>query len=190
MRKYLFLFIIVQLLIFETKAQFKEGYYYDKDNTKIIGLLDFRYGGSILTNKSDGDCFVMFRATEDSKKLKLKPTDITSFVIGTDSFTTLKNFSINAYVTYPMDFVKVLDTGRINLYAYYAIKPESNYSSLVIIWLVEKNGEVEYLNRGRFKNMFIDDYINDCPELVEKIKNKELKYKDIKKIVDEYNNQN
>lgn len=54
-------------------------------------------------------------------QLLLTTNDISSFVIEGDSFTILKNFKFNHYVTFAQDFAEVKQIGKINLYIYYSL---------------------------------------------------------------------
>lgn len=189
MKQLLSILIISTLIQFEAVGQFKEGYYYDKDGAKVSGLLKFSYGGNAFTDKSDGDCSLLFKTNNRAKKVKLTTNDICCFVIEKDSFSIIKNFRLNAIVTYPQDFAKVLDTGKINLYVYYstvdAVGPYGGVST-VADWVVEKDGKADKLTKKKFKEL-MPSYLSDYPELLAKINNDELDYNDIEKIIKMYN---
>ena len=53
-------------------------------------------------------------------------------------------------------------------------------------WVIEKDGQADKLTRKRFREL-LPIYLSDYPELVIKIKNDELKYKDSEKIITLYN---
>src|SRR5437879_4286581 len=108
-------FFFLLLLSTSAYSQFKEGHYYTKDGKRIDGLLDFRFGGNLFTNKSDGDCSLAFKADKKSKKQRFTTNDICCFVIEKDSFAIIRNFRLNGFVSYPQDFAKVIEHGKINL---------------------------------------------------------------------------
>ena len=123
-------------------AQYKEGYYYTKQGTKVEGLLRLEYGGNAFKNKENGDCFISFKATKEEKRVKLTTADICCFVIEKDSFAAIKNFTLNFMAHYPRDFAQVLQDGRIKLYMYYSIVSSGSgglmYSSTAKDWVIEK----------------------------------------------------
>lgn len=170
----------------EAHAQFKKGYYYDKDGKKVEGLLKFSYGGNAFTNKSDGDCLLVFRENQGAKKIKFTTNDICCFVIENDSFAIIKNFKLNAVVTYPQDFAEVIHSGDINLYRYYSIVQGQYGTTTVKDWVIEKNGKTDKLTRKKFKEL-LPTYLSDYPELFDKISRRELRYDDSERIIEMYN---
>lgn len=191
MKQLLTILILLTLLQFNAAGQFKSGHYYKKDGTKISGLIKFNYGGNVFTDKSDGDCSISFKSDKKGKKAKLTTNDICCFVIEKDSFAIIKNFRLNALVTYPQDFAKVLESGKINLYLYYSTVQSGGGQyggvvSTVTDWVVEKDGKADKLTKKKFKEL-IPTYLNDYPELLDKIKNDQLNYEDSEKIIKMYN---
>lgn len=193
--KQLFLILILSTLVpFKVAGQFKEGYYYKKDGTKISGFIKFNFGGDIFSDKSDGHCSASFKSNKKGKKVKLTTNDICCFVIGKDSFAIIKNFRLNAFVYYPQDFAKVLESGKINLYLYYSIvQTGGQYGgvstggvSTVTDWVIEKDGKADKLTKKKFKQL-MPLYLQDYPDLLQKINNGELSYKASEKIIRMYN---
>jgi hypothetical protein len=182
--------LLTTLTSLHAKAQFKYGYYYDNEGAKVVGLLRFNYGGNLFTDKSDGDCSVSYKPYDKGKKKTLTTSDISCFVIERDSFTTIRNFRLNALVTYPKDFAKVLASGRINLYMYYAVRQSGTTAyggaSTVEEWIIEKNGQLDKLTRKKFEEL-MPTYLSDYPDLLDQVNKNELKYRDIEKIVKLYN---
>jgi hypothetical protein len=168
-------------------GQFKSGYYFAKDETKINGLLKFQYNKSgLLTNKLDGDCTLAFKKEKGGKRVVLTTDDICCFVIEKDSFTVVRNFRLNSFAYYPRDFAKILVAGRINLYSYFSTVSQRGVPRTVKDWLIEKDGKTDKLTRKRFKEL-MPVYLNDYPELVSEIQNNSLRYKDTEKILKVYN---
>jgi hypothetical protein len=170
-------------------GQFKEGYYFTKAGEKVSRLIKFRYGGNLFTNKSDGDCDIQFKKAKGADKAKFTTNDICCFVIGKDSFAIVKNFFINSLAQYPQDFAQVIETGRINLYKYYAKMQGAGINSgsyTVEYWLLEKDNEVEGIPQLYFKKT-MRKYLSDYPSLVDQINNGKLKWSDIPLIINMYN---
>ena len=191
MRQLLSVLILLILLQSNASGQFKSGHYYKKDGSKISGLIRFNYGGNALTDKSDGDCSISFKPDKKGEKVKLTTNDVSCFVIEKDSFAIIKNFRLNAFVTYPQDFAKVLECGKINLYLYYSLLPAGyvqlgNLDSTVTDWVVEKDGKADKLTKKIFKAL-MPLYLSDYPELLDRINNDELHYEDSEKIIKLYN---
>ena len=66
---------------------------------------------------------------------------------------------------------------------YYFRKPGDDYA----VWIGYKSAGAIMLNSNSPLRTMSEDYFSDCPTLVEKIKNKELKFNDTKVIMDYYN---
>jgi hypothetical protein len=169
-----------------SSAQFKPGYYFTKEGVKVKGLLKFQYDkGGLLTDKSDGDCTVFFKLTKTAKRQKFTAKDICCFVIAKDSFAVIKNFELNPITRYPLDFAKVLEVGKINLYLYYSAVHPKGVTRTITDWFIEKDGKVDRLNRKNFKKM-LPAYLSDYPALAIGIQNKSLKFRDAEKIIRAY----
>ncbi|MFM7858162.1 MAG: hypothetical protein ACKO96_41145 [Flammeovirgaceae bacterium] len=191
MKHLLSILVLLTTLQFKATGQFKDGHYYKKDGTKISGLIKFKYGGNVFTNKSDGDCSISFKTDKRGKKINLTTNDICCFVIEKDSFAIIKNFRLNAFVTYPQDFAQVLEIGKINLYLYYSTVQSGSGQyggivSTVTDWVIEKDGKADKLTKKKFKEL-VPLYLVDYPELLDKINNDQLKYDDSEKIIKMYN---
>ncbi len=190
MRQLFTILILSTLLHLNAVGQFKQGHYYEKDGTKVTGLIKFKYGGNVFTDKSDGDCSIIFKTGKRGKKVKLTTNDICCFVIEKDSFSIIKNFRLNALVSYPQDFAKVLETGKINLYLYYStVQSGGQYgggSSTVTCWVIEKEGKADKLTKKKFKEL-LPTYLSDYPKLLDKIENDQLGYNDTENIIRMYN---
>ena len=186
MNKYLSA-IGILMLFADSNAQFKKGYYYDKENNKVPGLIKLHYGATLVNKKSDGYCDITFKETDDGKHTRFTTTDINSFVIGSDSFAIVRDFYMDAYTHFGQDFAEVVETGKINLYRYYTTINFTNYTKTMTVWLVEKNGKINYIDKRRFKNEFANRYLADNPEIITQIKTKDLKFRDMQEIVKLYN---
>lgn len=188
---YFVLLFAVMFFCHQSYSQYKEGYYYTKDGAKVNGLLRLEYGDHLFRSKENGDCFISFKETREDKRVRLTTADICCFVIETDSFAVIKNFDLNFAVSYPRDFAQVLQDGKIKLYLYYSIASTMGsggmmYSRNIRDWVIEKDGQVEKLTKKAFKRLMLA-YLEDYPELKEKVESKELRYRDAPEIIKAYN---
>jgi hypothetical protein len=169
--------------------QFKAGYYIDSTGNHIPGLLRFQYGGNLFTDKRKGDCRLVFKADSNIKSVKFTSQEIKGFVRDIDSFAVVQNFSINGFVHYPQDFARVIVGGPISLYEYLAINSSGgglNSGTFTESYLiVSKDGKVFVIKHGNFKKI-MEEFTADDPELSEMIKTKDLKYKNLREIVQRY----
>lgn len=182
--KSLFISICCLCLIAGASAQFKEGYYIDSSGNHIPGLLKYTFGGNLFTDKSKGDCRLVYRSGPDAEKLKFNAKEIKGFVIGEDSFTVIYNFRISSFVHYPQDFARVIEAGPITLFQYDANGGGPN-SGDIHYMLVEKDRKLFLLN-GNFREV-MESFTADDPELNAQIRTKKLKYKHLRDIVHSYN---
>lgn len=189
--KQLFIVLILMVAFLETWGQnkeYKEGYYYKLDGTKVSGLIRLNYGGDLFTDKSDGDCDITYKADKKGKKVKLTTNDICCFVIQNDSFAIIRNFKYNSAALYPQDFAQVLLKGKINLYLYYSTIKSGQYGPVetIVSQVLEKDGKTVRVREKKFKEL-IEDYVSDYPELYKMVQNEDLGFNDTKKIVELYN---
>ena len=169
--------------------KFEPGHYYDSAGNKVTGLLKFKYGGSAFSSKKDGDCELLFRAEKGEKRQKFNTREIRSFVIGNDSFAIVKNFDLNAFVYYPQDFAKVIESGKINLYLYYATVNSGGQfprTSTVTYYLVEKDGKVVTIKKGILKETLNAFFYSDYPDLADKY-GKKIRISDLPLLTKMYN---
>lgn len=154
-------------------AKWRAGYfYYNKDGKKTEGLLTLVVND--FDKKIKGAWAVMYKQSKRGEKTKYTTQDICCFVIKEDSFAVIKN--ITARVddglitppTYAMDFAKVVETGKINLYEYSGE------------WVIEKDGgQAEYLTQLHF-DVQMAKYIADYPVLLHKLQSHQLEYTNAK----------
>lgn len=180
---------IILLCSLQSFAQYKTGYYYQKDGTKVEGLLRLEYGDHGFKSKENGDCYISFKTTREDKREKFTAADICCFVIEKDSFAVIKNFTLNFMVDYPRDFAQVLQDGKIKLYLYYSVVSHSMTapSKTVKEWVIEKNGVVEKLTRKKFKEL-MPVLLEDYPELKAMVTSKAMGFKQTPDIILRYNN--
>jgi hypothetical protein len=161
-------------------GNFKKGHYYTKDGTKREGLLRFQYDGK--TDKSDGDCSLDYKAFDKAGKENFTTDDVCCFVIGMDSFATVKNMVWSPMVTYAEDFAQVVETGKMNLYVHWNKSQQGTYTN----WVIGKDKKVEKLTRDQFNDL-MPAYLADYPELLKQVQSRDLRFDDIQEIVKKYN---
>jgi uncharacterized beta-barrel protein YwiB (DUF1934 family) len=180
------LFCFVFILFFESlfAQTYTQGAYYTHEGQRIEGLIQHNY----FARFSDGpDNYINFKETSDSKKKKLTTKEVKSFVIGSDSFVIIKHFTINSFAYYEEDFVKIIKTGNLNLYLHYSTGGSGNTFFLVSNYILEKDAKLVVMRKRSFKDNY-KNLFGDDVDLVKKIEDKSLTYKDLDVIVDEYNN--
>lgn len=185
-------FTLLFLTVFsQKKDKFQPGYYYDNSGNKVSGLIYYRYDYKVPFR---------FKADENSKSKNIDPSDAKAFVVGTDSFTVLRNFYMEGlgggsnFIR--VDFVKVTATGKVTLYEDYSTQGSAGSSfygggstDLTNFILQRENGNlitVKHKNKKKFlsqmKNFFSDD-----AEILKGLEEGLYRYEDIPKMVSLYN---
>ena len=170
-------------------AQYSPGYYIDSSGNKIPGLLEYDSVGDIFTKTSNGICRLYYKADSSTRKAtKFTARDIKGFVIGADSFTVIHDFRYNANTYFPVDFVRVLEIGRIKILQY---DPLQKSAMLYVIqddphWILEKDHKGHILDHGSWRKT-LEALISDDPELLEKIKKDGIKRKEVRQTIRDYN---
>lgn len=179
---------IVALLIMSLVAstafaqKYTPGYYYTKSGEKVDGLLRFNFIAGIVDDKSDGKCSVSFKKSKKDDKTVLTTRDICCFVIKGDSFAIIKDIEPKAGLfnsTYPQDFAKVIEVGKINLYKYYSFISNGQFSYTLEEWIVERDGKQEKLTQLHFEDQMAE-FVGDYPALLERVKRNQLTYSNAK----------
>lgn len=162
-------------------AQFHPGKVYFKDNTSKEGLILRRTFGGIK-----------FKTDEDSQEAKYSSDDIDGYDINEHSFRYVKL----GYIEEPILMTQVLD-GDITLYVDQVGNPSLPLNNgftgtgmgfgggTSSIYYIKVKNEVLRLGTRLKKDKV--KIFNDCPSLIQKIENKELKRRNIYKIVEYYN---
>lgn len=160
---------------FVSTAQFKKGKLYLKNGETKTGLIKTRDFGGLKFKKHKG------AETELYDYNNTIGYDITEK--GIIKFLYKKIGLSNPRL------MRIVRLGKINLYSQIQGKREIitglKYSNK-FIYFIEKN-DLTYKVGSKFKKKDLE-LINDCPILIQKIKKKEFKKKEIYKIVNFYNN--
>jgi hypothetical protein len=143
--------------------------------------LQYVYGGNLFTDKSKGACRLLFKTGDNAKRVKFTAADIRGFVIGEDSFAVLHPLRVNGSISYEQDFVKVLETGKINLFEYDAAMANGDK---VEYYLVQKDGKVETIP-NKFKD-FMKALVAHNTVLSDGLEKEKFKFKDIRKLIHDY----
>jgi len=103
--------------------EYSKGKYYTTSEEKIEGLISLeRTRLSAIYFKP---CLLKFKKDNESKIIKLDNLNISSFVIGNDSFAIVKNFKVTFHMGFlkgifwgkcKKDFAKVIQEGKINIF--------------------------------------------------------------------------
>ncbi|MBC7449980.1 MAG: hypothetical protein H7259_00670 [Cytophagales bacterium] len=187
------------------KKAFQEGYYYNWSGVKIPGLIRHKHA---VYSVELGTNYIEFKAIADDKKKKLTVADVQSFVLDTDSFAVLRSFKSYYDVYYSKDFVKVVDTGNVNLFLHYNEKritgsdggpaPVGGIGSttgstatvsaagIESLYYAQKNDSVYCVTKKEFKSLSVILF-GDNADLMKKISKKKLSFDNLELITEEYN---
>ena len=167
-------------------SSFKEGYYFTKEGKKIEGLIKFnRATFSVFGSKPSS---ISFEENENAKAIKLRADDISSFVIGNDSFTVAYNIKINSIQgEYAKDFAKVVVSGRMNLFVHMSSSSDgrTDYDNDSYVFSKDNKNFLGVWNVKKQREK-IAELFSDNAEIKARILNKEFDKK-IPELVKEYN---
>jgi len=170
---------------FKSYGIFKSGYYIDSSGNHISGLLKYNIGYDRFADHKYGDSRLIYKATIDADKIKFNSGLIMGFVINDDSFTVINNVHVFGSV-YPKEFAQVLETGTIELFEYASVGGNGTSFNDVRVFILKKGpGQWEVIKKNFMEIM--ESCISDDAELMSLVKNKVLKYKDLREIVHRYN---
>lgn len=189
---FLTFYFLCQLAVAQDSGLFydydwKEGYYFDKNDNKFEGLIRVdrtSWGFKARPGK------IKFKKTKGDAKQTIEPNLVKVVKIGGDSlvsFPQLRVFPDNIYIDF--NLVKVVDTGHINLYYYEAIS--HNFSPHVYFTASKWGGNVNYITTSGKDELGKNKLLNlvkDRQDLVEIINNSKRKWRNvIPTVIKEYN---
>ncbi|WP_132702673.1 hypothetical protein [Winogradskyella wandonensis] len=158
-------------------AQYERGTINYLDGTKAKGFIKHKnFGG------------VKFKVSENSKPVSLDYSDISGYDI-TDAFYRYKKLKNKSPI-----LLELIAIGRINLYQLNGYNPglvdgNGNFNGFgagsYSLFYIEKDNELIKLGT-KFKKSHLK-YLSSCVDLIDKIETKELKRKEVYKIVEYYN---
>lgn len=190
------LVLITSLTTYGQSKRAEKGYYYDKKGNKHEGMFVYH----VNRIRGEADYLEEYKNGKKVKDQKLNTETVESFVLKSDSFTVVKDFTVGngmSKSSIPHGFAKVICSGVLNLYSYRAIPQGSTggYTAGAEVYLIRVEGTDDYetINRslGMKKELSkVSDLMVDNKELAEKISNlknnKEL-MANIEKYVRKYN---
>jgi hypothetical protein len=165
---------------------FKEGYYYTKDGKKIEGFIKFRRATFSLFGSKPSE--IIFKGNKDSSATKFTADDISSFVIGSDSFSIVYNIKINSIQgEYKKDFAKVIVSGRMNLFIHMSSSSDgkSDYDNDRYVLSKDNKNYLGIWNSKKQREEIASLFSADA-DIKARILNKDFD-KDIPGLVKEYN---
>jgi hypothetical protein len=145
---------------------FENGFYIDFAGKKYEGLIKFQHQK------------IVFKPNENASKIKIKPSEIQSFVVGQDSCLTISNYynnKTNVAEHSFLQFVTKLDNGLA-----FAIKHKPKSKSYFI--KRPKNDLWEIVNKKFFKKHALQ-YFGHIPYLKNKIEAKEYTHENLEPII-------
>lgn len=108
------------------KGKYKAGSFIDMKGNAHQGYVYYGF---------DDNPWIRFKRERDEKSMKFKAWKIKGFTIEADSFCVLENFQIDLEgnpSTQRMDFVQVIETGRITLFKHFVPEPSREHFKWVM----------------------------------------------------------
>ena len=175
--------IFLVILIFScsfANAQFNSGTIFLKDSTELKGLIRIKSFGGIK-----------FKATKDSKSTFYDYNKISGFDTDGKKYRYIKNQD-----GFPPKLFKEVIKGKISLYSKEVYNPgvpngfggvgmNMGGTSATIYYILIEDKLIRVGTRIKKKHLEI---LKNCPSLIENIKNKVFKKRDVFKIINYYNN--
>lgn len=116
-RKLICLSIFCLLFVFgKSQAQtWQPGSYYDVKNNKSTGLIKIKMSGK---PPIADEAFIEFKANDKANTVKISASELSSFVMGRDSFIVAVAPRMGVWSKYELDFVKVVVDADPKLYMF------------------------------------------------------------------------
>jgi hypothetical protein len=196
MKRFLFLFFVlfISRLVF-AQAPFEDGYIINNSGDTIRGKIKDR---KYVNSEANSDKIRFIYAS--GKERKVKPNEIKEY--GRRGGVRYRSLPIGREAR--MQFAQILEYGNVILFGYAtnailgttmaAIGPTSSKdghveSRIDIEYLYQRNKDLNSLmkvKRDKFESISLF-YFKDDAELIKRIEDKSLKYEDIRKVVQMYN---
>ncbi len=138
--------------------------------------------GKIAVLSAPASCKRIKFTNSDGIKVKFTKTEVKAYKRG-DEYYYRKVRKYVAGEGATIDYLKLLATGKINLYGYMW---NDNNGGVSTTYYVEKDGIMTRVLQTGFKK-HMAEYFSDNPALEEQIRNKELNYWSMERIVEIYN---
>lgn len=153
---------------------FEKGRYYDLEGKRHDGYIELALNCKSISFK-ENDNF--------TTKIKIKPKEISSFVIGLDSFIVAKDFNFSDYGsalrTKPA-FVKIIGETTDYVFAKYFFRGNQRSSETYL--LQDNDRWISFESKSKFKKLS-KEYFSHLPYVIQKIKDKKYKKDDLLTII-------
>ena len=171
--------LVVNEVVFSQK-DYHRGYIITNDSDTLYGLVKDR------KPQPFGEIYKKIRFRDKGLfAKKLAPDHIKGYNNGTDRFESLwldarGNFFREDYFSIPgsgeRQFLKIISKGYLSYYHMEYVDPESFYIDFIPFFKREDETNLVRVTQGilGLKKKILAEYFIDCPELVEKILNKEI----------------
>jgi len=174
-----------------------DGFVVTIDNKKVVG-----FTRSLGSDKERGTKIQLLKEPGGTQQIYFA-ADLLGYAIGKDTFRVFHNlqpFTDNEE-NIPHAEAKIVENGRLVLYdiatvsGYYTITSPGVGGTMQSTPIIDvdhtkliraRNGELVGIDRENFV-VEMKGLIKDAPDIVERIESRKLKFKDLKKIVREYN---
>lgn len=187
--KYLLSILYLFLTYFLIAQEFQKGQIITTENDTIEVLIndDFSKVTSIRS--------LILKQEEKDELLKLKDKEVLAYQIDSLQYERHKIERPIQILVEQKGFMQVVSKGQVSIYRFdYMVQSQGaksqklNNSYIQSDFYLKKEGETEMVlvRKLGFKKTMLE-YMKDCPLLVMKIKNKELKFKHLHQIVVYYN---
>jgi len=180
---------ITHLVIGQNKNYYS-GYIIDANGQKIEGLIKDK---NEVTN-----CDKIKFKNSDGKKVKFKNKNVKSYYVNDKEYVMMPHKRPRGFFNGKHGFMRVIERGKVDLYSYSYYVQRGGHTNAQgvtvggslyekIDYYLKREGEEVFLVRKlRFKNN-ISKYLSQNENLVKRIKERELRYSDIRQIVQFYN---
>jgi len=188
-------FILIAILLTYSSVSAKK---YSK--AKIILLNGTIMEGLATFPEGPAPVPIRFKTDENSRVQSINSDSIKTIVYLADNGNTTEYDRLTGYVNGPYEkpekqWLHVVFRGVVTLYTYASVGNLQRYDDIQTSWLCVRQGEAiatkmtstDWKNRRNFFTNSATAYFKDDAELVKKIQNGEYTWKDVDKIVTEYN---
>jgi hypothetical protein len=156
------------------------------DNGKIIKKSGEEITCLVPLAMSYGDN-INYKMTKDSEVKLISVSDI-------KYLQTPYNVYENVRINKSEKLMRIISSGKMFLYCYIISSDPPSQGGYSYVahdpnYVIKKDSLIIEVKKSNFKDLFTEK-MNDCITIADKIKNKDYKFKDIEKVVTEYNNCN
>jgi len=204
MGRFVVVFTFITLFITQIEAKKFPGYFVTKSHEKVEVDFDVRanaFSGEIKYGKIQNKIKYF---DSNNKKHTLRPDMALELVIDVYGdpirfLSRANNLGLGSFFSGKNIFLRIMKDGRLKLFKVYETRSTPGYynaSTNMVVGGTAKTVEKHVLQKDNgelFKTSLITfkkdmaRYLSDCPDLISKIENKQLRMQDMAQIVNEYN---